>query len=600
MMVSSTLLWQRLLRDRQANAPWQRLRRNLLLLLQLMILLALVLALARPFIPVPTVISGSVVVLLDGSASMWATDDEPNRFEKAREEITKIISDLGNSDQMTLILVGSTPSVLASASGDKQELLESLESAAAGNGPVDWEAAFALAAGAAQGFEESRIAIISDGGLPADLPSLPGEIVYIPVGSQSENSGITSRGARQTGSGLQLFTQIKNYGDEDQETLLSLELDERFYESKRVEIKAGEEYSEIWELSEDLEQISLRLSGQEADYLPLDDEAWAINEDKAISSVLLISVGNRFLETVLTLNPGVELFRAEPEESAIDVMENSYDLFIYDDVAWPNPMPAGDGLLIHPQPPMTAFGEDDLQVSFAGPFTGTEVIRLVESPLQQFVEWGNVNIREAELISASWLQTLVMAEDGPLLMVGEKGGRRYALLTFRLQDSDLPLQIAFPVLMANIVDWLNPGRVINKSSALSPGETMVLTPGTTTDAVVVYLPDGGIWVREAAGDPITFAQSDELGVYHIGLRSADSEQAAGSFAVNLFSDSESNIKPLDKLQLGLLEVDTRAEENLGQRELWPFLAAAAIIILIIEWWFYHRGGINLARFRTDS
>jgi hypothetical protein len=599
-MVSSTLLWQRLLKDRQANAPWQRLRRNLLLLLQLMILLALVLALARPFIPVPSVVSGSVVVLLDGSASMWATDLQPNRFEKAREETTKIISDLGNNDLMTIILVGNTPSVLASASGDKQELFESLEGAAAGNGPVDWEAAFALAAGAAQGFEESRIAVISDGGTPADLPLLPGEIIYIPVGNKSENIGITSLATRQTESGLQLYTQIKNYGDEDQEVLLSLRLDGRFYESKRVEIQAGEEYSEIWELSEDLKQISLRLSGQESDYLPLDDEAWAINEDNPIKSVLLISEGNRFLETVLTLNPGLELFRADPEESAIDVMENSYDLFIYDDVAWPNPMPAGAGLLIHPQPPMAASSEDELQVRFSGTFTGTEVIRLVESPLQQFVEWGNVNIREAEFISASWLQTIVMAEEGPLLMVGEKGGRRYALLTFRLQDSDLPLQIAFPVLMANIVDWLKPGRVINKSSALSPGETMVLTPGTTTEAVVVHLPDGGIWVREADGDPITFAQSDELGVYHIGLRSMESEQAAGSFAVNLFSDSESNIKPLEKLQLGLLEVESGAEENLGQRELWPFLAAVAIIILIIEWWFYHRGGISLARFRIES
>ncbi len=307
LMVSSTLLWQSLLKDRQANAPWQRLRRNLLLLLQLMILLALVLALARPFIPVQSLVSGSVVVLLDGSGSMWATDDEPNRFEKAREETAKIISDLGNSDQMTLILVGSRPSVLASASGDKQELLESLERAAAGNGPVDWEAAFALAAGAAQGFDESRTAIISDGGLPADLPPLPGEIVYIPVGSHSENIGITSLATRQTDSGLQLYTQIKNYGDKEQEALLSLEIDGGFYESKRVEIQAGEEYSEIWEFSGDIEQISLRLSGQEADYLPLDDEAWAISEDKASSNVLLISEGNRFLETALILNPRVEL-----------------------------------------------------------------------------------------------------------------------------------------------------------------------------------------------------------------------------------------------------------------------------------------------------
>ena len=56
--VSSTLLWQMVLRDRQANAPWQRLRRNLLLLLQLLILAALILALARPAISVPTLADG--------------------------------------------------------------------------------------------------------------------------------------------------------------------------------------------------------------------------------------------------------------------------------------------------------------------------------------------------------------------------------------------------------------------------------------------------------------------------------------------------------------------------------------------------------------
>ena len=45
--VSSTLLWEEILRDREANAPWQRLRRNWLLLLQLLILAALVAALTH-------------------------------------------------------------------------------------------------------------------------------------------------------------------------------------------------------------------------------------------------------------------------------------------------------------------------------------------------------------------------------------------------------------------------------------------------------------------------------------------------------------------------------------------------------------------------
>ena len=72
--VSSTFLWQQLLQDQEANTPWQRLRRNLLLLLQLIILALLVFALARPFITVPAVSTGQIAVLLDASASMNATD----------------------------------------------------------------------------------------------------------------------------------------------------------------------------------------------------------------------------------------------------------------------------------------------------------------------------------------------------------------------------------------------------------------------------------------------------------------------------------------------------------------------------------------------
>src|SRR5512137_1479728 len=124
--VSSTLLWQLLLRDREANAPWQKLKRNLLLFLQLLMLAALVFALARPFIKVPVVAAGTVVVLLDASASMGATDVAPSRFEAARAAARRLIDGLGANGQMALILVGHQPEVLASSTADKEGLRTAL------------------------------------------------------------------------------------------------------------------------------------------------------------------------------------------------------------------------------------------------------------------------------------------------------------------------------------------------------------------------------------------------------------------------------------------------------------------------------------------
>ena len=108
-VVSSTFLWQQIVRDSEANTPWQRLRRNLLLLLQLIILAFIILALARPFIIVPAVSTGQIELLLDASASMNATDmtGGETRFEEAKKQALSIIDTLSANDTMTIIRVAN-------------------------------------------------------------------------------------------------------------------------------------------------------------------------------------------------------------------------------------------------------------------------------------------------------------------------------------------------------------------------------------------------------------------------------------------------------------------------------------------------------------
>ncbi len=588
-MVSSTMLWQKLLRDREANAPWQKLRRNLLLFLQLLILAGLVLALARPYLPIPSVINGSVVVLLDGSASMQAIDVEPSRFEAAKEETHRLIGDLGGSSQMTIIQAGLTPTVLTPATNDKAALRQAVEAAQPENGAADWGAALALAAGAVQGSDNGRILLISDGGLPDDLPPLPVELTYIPVAASGENLAITALATRATESGIQLFASVANDGETDQDALLSLSLDDVLYDSRRISVPAGSTASATWELPEDTAVIQAQLSEQTADNLTLDDTAWAVHEGGVSNRVLLVTDGNLFLEQAYSVLPGIEAFKAPPDTDLIYNEDGTpaFDLYVFDSVPLPDPPPDADMLIINP--PLSAASSEAALLTVTGIFSDTVAVRLADSPLLQFVDWRNVNIREAKNVAAPWAETLVQGEGGPLLLAGERNGRRLAILPFGLNDSDLPLQIAFPILMANITDWLNPGRVFDTPTGLQPGDPVTVVPGASTTAVLITKPDGTIWTAEAGEEPVFFTETGQLGLYDVTLQDDNGDRSAGSFAVNLFNPAESRIMPQDSVQLGHDSVDTAVAENIGQRELWPWLAAAALLILLAEWWVHFRG-----------
>ena len=83
--VGSTFLWQQLVRDVEANAPWQRLRFSWLLLVQLLIAALVVLAAARPFTAQTSDLAANVVLIVDTSASMATRTDDEDRMALARE-----------------------------------------------------------------------------------------------------------------------------------------------------------------------------------------------------------------------------------------------------------------------------------------------------------------------------------------------------------------------------------------------------------------------------------------------------------------------------------------------------------------------------------
>lgn len=584
--VSSTWLWQRLVRDREANAPWQKLRRNLLLLVQLLILALLVLALARPYLPTGRLAQGSVVVLLDASASMLATDVAPShresqhRFAAAQAIVEEMIGDLAGNDQMTLILIGRTPQVLAAATADKALLRQALANASPTQGEADWEAAYALAAGAAQGFADPQLVVVSDGGAPAPTAPLPVQPRYVPVGVADANLALAALATHVEPEATTLLARVVNYGSQTQSAVLTLQLSGALFDARRLTLAPDESASLVWELPPTPEVIEASLTSDGPDYLAVDNVAWAAPAGALSHRVLLVTAGNIFLEQVLGVMPGVELFKAAPDAP----LETDYDLYVFDGVLWPDPAPAGPYLIFNPpasHPPLTV----------GGLFTNTLTTRLADSPLLQFVDWGGVHVQQAREVQAPWAQTLIGAEGGPLVLAGEWQGRRVAIFTFDVRDSDLPLQITFPILMANLTTWLNPGQLTTGETALSPGQPVMLQPGAGVTEVRVVRPDGVAWEQSVEAASLVFDDTGQPGVYTLWVRDALGERPAGLFTVNLFSERESRLAPAATLPTGPSGGVAAAEAQVGQQELWPWLLGLALAGLVVEWWLYQRGPV---------
>jgi hypothetical protein len=583
--VSSTYLWAQVLRDREANTPWQKLRRNLLLLLQLLILLLLAIALARPYINVPSVTAGQTALLLDASASMNALDVNGGaRFAEAQRRAHDIIDLLRVGDTATIIRVADVPEVLTGYSADTTVLHAAIDAAQPSSAPADWTAALTLAAAGAAGAETFNVVIIGDGGIgaAAGFPPIPGDIEFVPVGVSRDNLAISAFASRALpGEPPQLFAQLTNHSASDVEAIFSLRVDGELTRAERVTLPAQDGLPiSIDDLPPEYERVEAGLTlpaeSSFVDYLPLDNNAYAVSPGSGARRVLLMSEGNRFFEQVLRSTPGVRTFLGS---SQTGIPPGEYDLIVLD--GWlPPTLPPGDLFVVNPPTSTPLF-------TVGGVIEGVTNLHVQRSdPRMTFVDFDAVNLLRFREVSADWSEPLIESDQGALLLAGETEGRQVAILTFDVRDSDLPLQITFPILISSLLDWFTPEDVI-ADAVLGVGDVLALRPPLDAASLRVTLPDGVQRAVTLVASP-SFAETGQPGFYGVEIVRADGVTDTASFAVNLFAPEESAIAPRASITLGQTEITPGGEPELGQQEYWYWLALAALIVLLVEWYLYHR------------
>ncbi|MFL5756571.1 MAG: vWA domain-containing protein, partial [Chloroflexota bacterium] len=172
-VVPSTLLWQRLVADVEANAPWQKLRRSLLLLVQLLLVILLAILASRPFVERPAGLARDLVLVVDTSASMTATDVSPSRLAAAKQAAIDALADLPSGGKVSVIAAGRTAKVIANGTSDLGHVRQAISSIEPTSAVGDLGDALRLASALAARSGDAEILVATDAALarPVTLPA---------------------------------------------------------------------------------------------------------------------------------------------------------------------------------------------------------------------------------------------------------------------------------------------------------------------------------------------------------------------------------------------------------------------------------------------
>lgn len=601
--VSSLTLWESLLRDREANAPWQKLRTNLLLLLQLLIVGALILALARPWSPSGGAGGRALILILDVSASMAARDgtNGGTRLDDAKRLALARVNQLPENGQATVIATAARARVVLATSSDRNAIRAAISGLQPQASPTDMSEALTLAAALAAPDADSEISIFSDGRFPdprADLPTVAGRVVFTPVGQRGENQGIIALALRRDVGTVQLFAQVINQSDQEVSRRLDIELDGEAWAGRTLTLPPGEVQQVLLDDVPLVAQVvHARLAG--TDDLVSDDDAWTVNRLADPAPVLMVTTGNRFLQNALVLLPNVALEKTSPTTYA---PSPTATLTVFDRFVPTGTLPIGNLLFIAPPRSSDLFQVTGVLTApeplLGGVAAAAEVAATTSAsdPLLRFVDLSDLHIAAAQqVLLPDWGHTVLDSDSGPLIIAGETGGRKVVIVTFDLHDSDLPIQVAFPLLMRNLVGYLLPEPAGGLPASVPAGSAVPLAPDPTAGItrITVEPPPGAgplaSFAVDATHPAATYADTAALGLYIVSQWAGDREVHREGFAVNLFNPDESRTAPraTPPLPVGSPAPAGTVSEP-GRVEWWQWLAVAALVVLLVEWLVSHQ------------
>lgn len=607
MVISSTYLWKRSLEDLHVNSPFQRLRRSLLFLLQLLILCCLIAAAWEPRVASVEAGGRNLIVLIDNSASMNARENDGTRLEIARRQALELIDKLGPGDRMALLSFASGTTMLQPLTSDQTLLESKVNSLESTSLPTDLRQALVVANSLAETLSSAEIHVVGDG-CYGDLSTVPDEIKRLNlnfrgVATPLENTAIIEADARHTYGRerrLEIFGLVKNYTGEAREVTVSLSgaVDGEPVDAKTLELSPGEARSVLFDGTA-LDPGIVLLELDEEDAFPADNRVSLEIAAPRVCSVRAVGPHNPWLEKALRSIPFVRYERfglaehlANPVTEA-EAAGAECSVIVFNGEAPPR-LPDVPAIYIACHPPLPE---------------GMESAKTVETPViidwdrthpvNSFLVYTDIYIEKARIFEDSpHYRSLVEVEEGGLIGVltsrREDGTRALSLVVgFDILDSDWPIfRYSFPFFFTNALRWLTSAQETGKARWRT-GEPLVaiqaIRKTAADESTEVDLrfktPSGKYLEAQVEKDgTVVLGTAEEVGVYEL-LETAELKRR---FPVALLSESESNLAPKKSLDFGEFQVRVEEREEESARDLWWWFALAAFVVMMLEWYVYNR------------
>lgn len=583
-------LWERILRDKEATTLFSKLKRLLSLLLQLALLALLVLALGDPRAAESLLKGRNVVVLVDASASMQATDVAPSRLGAAKDEVKKIVRGLGGADRMLVAQMDAMVTPLGPMTGDTSALERELDGVHATDARADFPRALRFASDVLRGVDNGEIVVVSDGEL-GDASDASGavhlgsaKLSYVKVGKGDRNVGITQFSVRRyplEKSRYEVMLELTNTGPAPEDVELQLLGDGALVDLTKLRLQPGERlprfYPQLSGASRTLEAKIARVDGSHDD-LPADDHAYALLPERRRAKILVVSAGNTYLQAALLLDEYLDVTDVAPKAYTDAVAKGDWDAIVFDGVTPPE-MPKTAALYLDPRGPGSPVKVGD---ELKNP--GFDKLDR-KHPAVRFLALDDVNVAVGHKLTPESGDKVLGASDGgasPLLVAGTRGGHRFVAMGFDVRDSDLPLRTAWPLFVIDCLNWFTDEDAQYLSSFRTGDVWRIPVAGGVT-AATVKMPDGTVLpVPVHEGRAVLLGQ--KAGFYEL---TAGEQHTA--FAANLLDGAESAIAPKDAPVVDGRAAGEVAGFHIGvRREIWIYLLLAVALLTALEWATYHR------------